>query len=111
MGELIKFLIPEVIHILEFFGVIIIAIGAIKAFYKYGMNLLFKKNHSIKIEFAEALTLALEFKLGAEILKTVLVQTFDEMYMLGAIILLRAILAFVIHWEIKSEKKLEKNES
>lgn len=104
MAEFINFLIPEVIHILELFGVIVIAVGGLIAFYKYLMNLLFRKNFAIKIQFAEALTLALEFKMGAEILKTVLIQSFDEMFMLGAIILLRAILAFVIHWEIKAEK-------
>ena len=104
MGDFLKFLIPEVVHILELFGVIIIAIGGFVAFYKYLMNLFFNKGYAIKIKFAEALTLALEFKMGAEILKTVLVQSFDEMFMLGAIILLRAILAFVIHWEIKSDK-------
>jgi len=41
--------------------------------------------------------------LAAEILKTVIVRNFDEMYILAAIILLRAILTFVIHWEIKSD--------
>lgn len=107
MGELIKIIIPEIIHLLELFGIIIIAIGGLRAFYKYLMNLLMKKNYSIKIDFAESLTLALEFKLGAEILKTVLVQNLDEMYILGAVILLRAVLAFVIHWEVKGERKLE----
>ncbi|WP_084764392.1 DUF1622 domain-containing protein [Clostridium massiliamazoniense] len=107
MGELIKIIIPEIIHLLELFGITIIAIGGLRAFYKYLMNLLMKKNYSIKIDFAESLTLALEFKLGAEILKTVLVQNLDEMYILGAVILLRAVLAFVIHWEVKGERKLE----
>lgn len=62
-----------------------------------------KKFYPIKIEFAQSLTLALEFKLGAEILKTVIVRSMDEMYILAAIIVLRAILAFVIHWEMKAD--------
>lgn len=107
MNELIKFLIPIIIHILELFGVIIIAIGGFRAFCKYLTNLFFSKQLPIKIELAESLTLALEFKLGAEILKTVLVQSLDEMYILGAVILLRAILSFVLHWEVKNEMQLE----
>lgn len=107
MGDLIKTIIPEIIHILELFGITIIAIGGLRAFYKYLMNLLMKKDYSIKIDLAESLTLALEFKLGAEILKTVLVQNLDEMYILGAVILLRTVLSFVIHWEAKGERKLE----
>lgn len=78
-------------------------IGAIKAFYTFILNMITKRNIPIKVELAQSLTLALEFKLGAEILKTVIVRSLDEMYILAAIILLRAILAFVIHWELKSD--------
>lgn len=95
---------PFGIHILELMGVIVILVGGCKAFYKYGLNLIAKKDYAIKLELAQALTLALEFKLGGEILKTVVVKSLDEMYILAAIILLRAILAFVIHWEIKAEE-------
>ncbi|WP_308780617.1 DUF1622 domain-containing protein [uncultured Clostridium sp.] len=91
------------IHILELMGIVIIIIGAIKAFYTFILNMITKGNIPVKVELAKSLTLALEFKLGAEILKTVIVRSLDEMYILAAIILLRAILAFVIHWELKSE--------
>ncbi|MCI6691758.1 MULTISPECIES: DUF1622 domain-containing protein [unclassified Clostridium] len=91
------------IHILELMGIVIIIIGAIKAFYTFILNMITKRNIPVKVELAKSLTLALEFKLGAEILKTVIVRSLDEMYILAAIILLRAILAFVIHWELKSE--------
>ncbi|WP_294189687.1 DUF1622 domain-containing protein [uncultured Clostridium sp.] len=91
------------IHILELMGIVIIIIGAIKAFYTFILNMITKRNIPVKVELAKSLTLALEFKLGAEILKTVIVRSLDEMYILAAIIVLRAILAFVIHWELKSE--------
>ena len=91
------------IHILELMGIVIIIIGAIKAFYTFILNMITKGNIPVKVVLSKALTLALEFKLGAEILKTVIVRSLDEMYILAAIILLRAILAFVIHWELKSE--------
>ncbi len=91
------------IHILELMWIVIIIIGAIKAFYTFILNMITKRNIPVKVELAKSLTLALEFKLGAEILKTVIVRSLDEMYILAAIILLRAILAFVIHWELKSE--------
>lgn len=107
LSRFLEFVIPQVIHLLEAMGVIIIFIGAIKAFWKYFCNLINKTNYPIKIQIAEALTLALEFKMGAEILKTVIIRSLDEMYILAAIIILRAILAFVIHWEIKSEKQFK----
>lgn len=105
--EIISKIVPVVIHLLELMGISIIIIGAVKGFYKYLLNLVTNKKYSIKIEFAQALTLALEFKLGAEILKTVIIRSMDEMYILAAIIILRAILAFVIHWEIKADSEHE----
>ena len=47
--------------------------------------------------------MALEFKLGGEILRTVVVRDMAEIMQVGAIILLRAALTFLIHWEIKNE--------
>ena len=103
MEHIVEFVTPLAIHILESMGIIIIAIGAIKAFYKFILGMITNNKFPIKLELAQALTLALEFKMGAEILKTVIVRSLDEMYILAAIIILRAILAFVIHWEMKEE--------
>ena len=43
--------------------------------------------------------------MGAEILKTVLVRSLNEILILGAIILLRALLSLMIHFEIKAEQQ------
>ncbi|MBU3203351.1 DUF1622 domain-containing protein [Clostridium algidicarnis] len=59
----------------------------------------------VKIRFAQSIALDLEFKLASEILKTVVIREMDEIYVLGAIIAIRVILTFVIHWEIKADEK------
>ncbi|MEW8957158.1 DUF1622 domain-containing protein [Clostridium sp.] len=109
LENLINTVVPIIIHILEGMGIFIISVAAIKAFYKYIRGLFKDEEQAIKIDFAKALTVALEFKLAGEILKTVIVRTLDEMYILAAIIILRAVLAFVIHWEIKSEYTTHKS--
>ena len=43
--------------------------------------------------------------MGAEIIKTVIARDLQELAILGVIIGLRAILALLIHWEIKTEMK------
>ena len=53
---------------------------------------------------ARGLAAGLEFKMGSEILRTVIVQNFSEIGMVAGIILLRAVLAFLIHWEIRNEQ-------
>lgn len=96
--------LPIFIHILEFMGIIILVIGAFKAFYYYLLGLFKPSKYSVKHQFANSMATALEFKLGAEILKTVLVRSFHEILMLGAIVLLRVIMTVIIMWEMKQEK-------
>ena len=43
--------------------------------------------------------------MGAEIIKTVVARDLQELAILGVIIGLRAVLALLIHWEIKTEMK------
>lgn len=94
--------LPIIIHMMEFMGVFIITFGALKAFVKYARIWFNFSDDNIKLEFAKALALGLEFKLGAEILKTLMVRTLSELIILASIVILRVILTFVIHWEIKS---------
>ena len=49
--------------------------------------------------------MGLEFKLGSEILRTVVVRDWNEIITVGAIIILRASLSLFIHWEIKTEEQ------
>ncbi len=83
----------------EFLGLLVIISSSLKALYGW-----IKKNPSTKLHLAEGLALGLEFKLGGEILRTVIVRDLSEIVQVGAIILLRAALTFLIHWEIKNEK-------
>ena len=45
--------------------------------------------------------------MGGEVLRTVVVREWSELLILGAIILLRGLLTFLIHWEIKNEQNAE----
>lgn len=97
------------VYILEIIGITIIIVGAIRAVVLLFLNKRRDgKRYNIKINLAEALALGLEFKMGAEIIKTVIVKKVEELLILGAIIALRAILALLIHWEIKVASKDEK---
>ena len=63
-----------------------------------------RRDPETRLKLAQGLAMALEFKLGGEILRTVVVRDLLEIAVVGAIILLRAALTFLIHWEIKKEK-------
>ena len=86
--------------LLELFGICILVFSAVKSFVFW-----IRRDDSIRLQLAQGIALALEFKLGGEVLRTVVVREWAELGILGAIILLRATLTFLIHWEIKNEKK------
>ena len=92
---------------LELIGVLIIIIGSGKSLVHLGNGLIRHRAINIVVELGKTLALALEFKMGAEIIKTVIVHDLSELAVLGIVILIRALLAFLIHWEMKMEKKEE----
>jgi uncharacterized membrane protein len=71
---------------------------------------LFRKHERVRLDLAEGIALSLEFKLGGELLRTVIVREWEELLILGAIVLLRAAMTFLIQWEIRIEKKHEEEE-
>ena len=90
---------------LELIGIIIIVIGSFRALWRL-IGCMFKKMPlHVVVDLGNALALALEFKMGAEIIKTVIIHNLEELIILGVVIIIRALLAFIIHWEIQTEKK------
>ena len=98
--ELLRYVVEFSTLLLEFFGICILVYTGVKSFILW-----IRKNEGIRLELAEGIALALEFKLGGEVLRTVVVRDWAELGILGAIIALRAALTFLIHWEIKNEEK------
>ena len=99
-------LIVEVaIHGFDLIGVIIIVIAGIQGFVNY-----LKRSPRTRLQLAQGMALGLEFKLGSEILRTVIVRDLSEVGLVAAIIAVRAALTFLIHWEIRNEKEEERRE-
>ena len=95
------------IVIAEVIGISILIITAVKCFIKY-----FRKDERVRLELAQGIALALEFKLGGEVLHTVTVSQDDwtALLFLGGIIALRGVLTLLLHWEIKIEEDKERLE-
>ena len=91
--------------VLELIGIIIIIIGSFRALVRLIESAFKKKGFHIVVDLGKALSLALEFKMGAEIIKTVIIHNLEELAILGIVIVIRALLAFIIHWEIQLEEK------
>ena len=88
------------IVIFEFIGVAIIIWSGITGFIKW-----LKHAGDTGVYLARGLAMGLEFKMGSEILRTVVVREWKEIGIVAGIIALRAALTFLLHWEIKEEEK------
>ena len=98
--EYFDIFIKYIVLLIELIGTIILIYAVVSAIVG-----LFKHQKHVRLKLAEGIALALEFKIGGELLRTVIVRDWEELLILGAIILLRAALTFLIQWEIKIERK------
>ena len=93
-------IVQYLILIVELIGIVILIYAIVSAVIG-----LFKRQQHVRLKLAEGIALSLEFKMGAELLHTVIARQWDDLLVLGGIILLRAALTFLIQWEIKIERK------
>ena len=96
---------------LELVGIFIIVAGSAKALIRLARRLRHPEPFNVVIDLGKSLALALEFKMGAEIINTVIIRDLKELAILAIVILIRALLAVIIHWEIKMEKQADRNEA
>lgn len=104
LEHLIELILPTIISVLELMGIFVVSWSALKAFGEYLMNNFWHKHYDLKVDLANGLATSLEFKMAAEILKTVIVREQSELVILGAVIALRALLSVLIHFELREEK-------
>ena len=89
LEELIGLILPPIISICELMGIFVVSLSALQAFWNYCKGLVTHVPLDVKFDLANGLATSLEFKMAAEILKTVLVRDLNELVVLGAVVLLR----------------------
>ena len=97
LNTFLEYIVEIGILLFEFVGVGVIIITCVVSLYKC-----IGRRPDTRIYLA----MGLEFKLGSEILRTVVVREWKEIAIVAGIIALRAALTFLIHWEIKQEESL-----
>lgn len=100
VNELLENIVMWAILVFESIGVIVILISGIQGIVHY-----IKRDAGTRLVLAHGMSLGLEFKIGSEILRTVLVREWFEIGIVAGIIILRAALTFLIQWEIKVEQR------
>lgn len=84
----------------ELTGIIVLILTAIKSIHAY-----VKHDDNIKIDLAQGIALALEFKLGGEVLHTLLATNLSDLLVVAGVLALRAAITILLHWEVKNERE------
>ena len=104
LHHIIETVLPHMISVLELIGIIVVFWSGVYGFWQYFQNTFMKKDFDLQSNLAKGLAMGLEFKMAAEILKTVLVRDIKELVMLGAVIILRALVTILLRFEIRGSK-------
>ena len=101
LERVVEFVLEYMIPLCELIGIFVVSVSVIKAFCSYIHSLITRIPCNVKVQLASGLGLGLEFKMAAEILKTVLIRDLSELLVLGIVIALRGLLSVLIHFEMK----------
>ena len=100
----IEHIFEMVVHfcilLIELAGTVVIVWSMFRGFVGF-----VRKDENTRIQLAQGIMLGLEFKIGSEVLRSVIVSSWNELGTLAAIILLRSLLTLLLHWEIEAEEK------
>lgn len=99
LNDVLHWIVEAAILLFEFMGVGVLIVAGVQGIWNY-----LRRDPLTRLKLAKGMAMGLEFKLGSEILRTVIVRQMSEILIVGAIIVLRAALTFLIHWEIKNEE-------
>lgn len=107
------FIVQETLHILskacvyafEFICVIVMLWGGAKT-----IAMLLRRCPHITLTFTRYMNIALLFKLAAEIVKLVYVQSLSELAIVAGIVLIHGAIAFLIHWETTREHDYDREQ-
>jgi uncharacterized membrane protein len=98
---IVRILDKQVVSIIQLLALFVISIGIIKALLIFVQQALFQSHSNTafqksRLEMGYSFSLGLSFLVGASILKTIIAPTWDDIGKLGAIILIRTVLNYLL---------------
>jgi len=110
-------LVSSLANIVELCAAFIIISACLRAFIGFLFKALFQRmpkekiaEYSLRIELGFALSLALEFELGADILKTAIAPNWQAIGVVAVIIVLRTMLNYFLQKELDHEERKKNRE-
>ena len=107
MEELFRLVASYVALMLESLVVLTVAVGAIEAIYRIAREAIVKRStnwdrRAVWLRFAVWILLSLEFALGADIVRTAIAPTWEDIGKLGVIAAIRTFLGFFLGRDLET---------
>ncbi len=96
----VEWIVKYAILLIDFIGMAVLLYTVVHVL----ISSLLKKRRQ-RLELVEGISFVLELIMGGELLRTIVAREWSELLILGAIILIRAALSLLIHWEIREERR------
>lgn len=106
--ENLRDIVDALVLIVEAIGAAIIFLGAVAGVVRFGMELIRRRLNDFnnaRLFLARFLALGIEFQLAADILRTAVSPSFEQIGKLAAIAAIRTALNYFLHQEIKAEEE------
>ncbi|MCH9736297.1 MAG: DUF1622 domain-containing protein [Actinomycetia bacterium] len=101
-------MVDLMVRLIEACGAVVIMIGAIVAIVKFTVALTQRNINqfsAVRLSLARFLVLGLEFQLAADVLRTAISPSFEEIGKLAAIATIRTVLNYFLNHEIAQEQR------
>ena len=109
LAEALRSVAQALATLVEGVGVAVVAVAILLALWRYAGSLVRRATpfppESLRLDLGRSLALALEFLLGADILRTAVEPTWEEIARLAAIAAIRTGLNYFLQRELASEAK------
>jgi uncharacterized membrane protein len=100
--------VSVLVHLVEAAGAVVIFSGAATGFFRFAWSALVRRQVSdftrVRLGLGRFLTLGLEFQLAADLLRTAVAPSFEEIGKLAAVATIRTALNFFLDREIRQER-------
>ena len=106
MGQMIQAISAASAHFMEACAIVIIVAGTVRAIILYFSHCVRSRNcllefHRTRLRLSHSLSLGLEFLIGADVLKTAVSPTWEDLGKLATIVAIRSAINFLLVWELK----------
>lgn len=109
LDRLMHMLLTQLTDIIDFIGVLIISVGVVYSIVRFFVGLFGKAKpitiDIVRLELGRSITLAVEFLLAADIIRTMIAPDYYSVGILASLVVIRTILIYFLNIELQSLSK------